>query len=159
MESEEYVRLQSDKDYRNEIYKLVYNTITSKSANLNVDVVGDYLKVLKIRDAVIHTLYTNTEDRELFLDWFDSNKDTLSRLNEEHKAHYLSLMVGVLFLEGRFEIAYNTGKLGRAYADSSGTSANLINLILGAMDEMGNEVAHSLFQKSLKALTLEDTLA
>jgi len=159
MDSEENVRIHSDKAYRTLIYELVYSTVTSKSSGLNVDVVGEYLSIAKIRDAVLHTLFNNPEDRQLFFDWFDDNKATLSKLSEDYKTYYLCLMVGILFLDGKTEIAYNTGKLARAYGEASGASYNLVRLILGAIDEMGNEIALELFSKSIKALTLESTLA
>jgi len=159
MDTEENVRIHSDIDYRREIYQLVYNTVTSKSLDLNVDMVGDYLRIARIRDAVLHTLFSNPEDRQLFFDWFDDNKSELSKLNEEYKTYYLCLMVGALFLDGKSEIAYNTGKLAIAYGEASGVSYNLAKLIVGAIDQMGRETALELFTKSMKALTLDSTLS
>jgi hypothetical protein len=68
-------------------------------------------------------------------------------------------MVGALFLDGKSEIAYNTGKLAIAYGEASGVSYNLAKLIVGAIDQMGRETALQLFSQSLSALTLEKTLS
>lgn len=120
--------------------------------------ISDVIKVMSIRDALIHAFNSSKPYREAFFIWWNSNAETLKKLSEFDKAPLLCLLSAALLMDEQYELAKDASTKALEYDK---TYTNLANLILTAInhdDKFMNNFSSRVFVESITALNLDSIL-